>query len=472
MRAGPLVVVGDTLLDVDVEGAAERLAPDAPVPVVDVEADRLRAGGAGLAAKLAAGGTRDVVLVTALAGDGDGGTLLGLLDGVEVLRLPLAGSTVRKTRVRSHGRPLVRIDRGDGRLEAAAPLGDAVFDLLEAAGAVLVSDYGRGVAAHPALRAALVELSSDVPLVWDPHPKGAGPVPGARLITPSRAEARAFVARAGTSGCEMPSDGRESGPQEYARAAADAAALRSRWSAQGVSVTLGEQGAVLATGDLPTALIPAVPVPGCPDTCGAGDRFSAAAASALADGATPSEAVQQAVRLASAYVAGGRLEEDEDAVPRDPWETVEAVRRAGGTVVATGGCFDLLHPGHVGLLRQAARLGDLLVVCLNSDASVRALKGPGRPVMGQQDRARVLAALGCVGAVLIFEEETPMTLLEQLRPHLWVKGGDHTVLPEAPLVRHLGGEVLVLPYLEGCSTTRLVRRILVGQSSPAEGGTG
>ena len=135
-------------------------------------------------------------------------------------------------------------------------------------------------------------------------------------------------------------------------------------------------------------------------------------------------------------------------------------RLQGGTVVATGGCFDLLHPGHVSLLHQAARLGDLLVVCLNSDASVRALKGPGRPVMGQADRARVLSALGCVDAVMVFDEETPTALLERLRPDLWVKGGDYgpLELPEASQVRGHGGPGLLLPYLEGRSTTRLVQR--------------
>lgn len=474
MRAGPLVVVGDVLLDVDVEGSAERLAPDAPVPVVDVADERMRAGGAGLAAVLAAAaGARDVVVVTALARDPDAGTLLGLLDSVEVVRLPLTGTTVRKTRIRSHGHPLVRVDHGDGRLDAATPLGDAVFELLGAAGAVLVSDYGRGVAAHPALRAALVELPAGTPVVWDPHPRGAAPVPGTGLATPNRAEARAFATRAVAGPRAEPAadDGAVRGADAYARAAGDADLLREHWDVSGVAVTLGEQGALLSADGQPAVLVPAPPAPGRPDTCGAGDRFSAAAAEALADGATLPEAVQAAVRQASHYVAGGS---PSSAAPgpndADPWEVIAAVRRAGGTVVATGGCFDLLHPGHVGLLRQAARLGDHLVVCLNSDASVRALKGPERPVMDQHDRARVLTALDCVGTVLIFDEETPTALLERLRPDLWVKGGDYKALPEAPLVRHLGGEVLLLPYLEGCSTTRLVRRVVDGHSLPVRNG--
>ncbi|WP_344455371.1 D-glycero-beta-D-manno-heptose 1-phosphate adenylyltransferase, partial [Actinocorallia aurantiaca] len=190
------------------------------------------------------------------------------------------------------------------------------------------------------------------------------------------------------------------------------------------------------------------------------DCFGAAAAVSLAEGALLSEAVEQGVHHASVFVTGAPARRGSGPAD-DPWGLVRRTRLQGGTVVATGGCFDLLHPGHISLLHQAARLGDLLVVCLNSDASVRALKGPGRPVMNQRDRTEVLAALGCVDAVVVFEEETPMALLDRLRPDLWVKGGDYgpLELPEAPLVRRHGGQVLLLPYLEGRSTTRLVRRV-------------
>ncbi|MEO3783990.1 PfkB family carbohydrate kinase [Actinocorallia sp. B10E7] len=455
MRAGPLVVVGDTLLDVDLQGTSERLAPNAPVPVVDLAAERPRPGGAGLAAGQAArlASAREVVLVTALADtdDPDALTLLDLLEGqgVRVVRLALTGRTVRKTRLMTYGRPLVRVDRGDGRLHGRTGLPDAAAEAVREAGAVLVSDYGRGVAAHPVLRALLEVLPAEAPVVWDPHPRGAVPVRGARLVTPNRQEARVLAATAPTAR-----------PGGYAQAATDAAALRSRWRAAGVGVTLGEHGVLLSTGDQPPVLVPAPHVPGQPDTCGAGDCFAAAAAVSLAEGALLTEAVEQGVHHASVFVTGAPAGRRENVPADDPWELVRRARLQGGTVVATGGCFDLLHPGHISLLHQAARLGDLLVVCLNSDASVRALKGPGRPVMGQRDRIRVLSALGCVDAVMAFDEETPMALLERLRPDLWVKGGDYgpMELPEAPLVRRHGGQVLLLPYLEGRSTTHLVRR--------------
>ncbi|WP_107248067.1 D-glycero-beta-D-manno-heptose 1-phosphate adenylyltransferase, partial [Carbonactinospora thermoautotrophica] len=143
----------------------------------------------------------------------------------------------------------------------------------------------------------------------------------------------------------------------------------------------------------------------------------------------------------------------------DPFEVVSRVRAAGGTVVATGGCFDLLHAGHVSTLRAARALGDCLVVCLNSDESVRRLKGPGRPFVPQEDRAKVLQALECVDAVLVFDEDTPEAALDRLRPDVWAKGGDYAdaTLPEAALLARWGGQVVVLPYVDGRSTTNLAR---------------
>jgi rfaE bifunctional protein nucleotidyltransferase chain/domain len=149
---------------------------------------------------------------------------------------------------------------------------------------------------------------------------------------------------------------------------------------------------------------------------------------------------------------------DDRAPEADAASLARRVRASGGTVVATGGCFDLLHAGHVSTLVAARSLGDCLIVCLNSDASVRRLKGPGRPVVAQADRAAVLAALACVDGVAVFDEQTPEAILRTLRPHLWVKGGDYAGvrLPEADVLAEWGGRAYLLPYLDGHSTTRLI----------------
>ncbi len=189
------MVVGDALLDRDVSGRVERLCPDAPVPVVDETGRASRPGGAALAAALAAAdGARDVVLVAGLGADGPGRELAGLLAeaGVGLVDLGLAGPTPEKIRVRAEGRSLLRLDRHCGAPPGVGPAGDAAQSVLRSASAVLVADYGMGVAAEPSVRAALTALDRRVPVVWDPHPRGAEPVPECRLVTPNRAEARTF----------------------------------------------------------------------------------------------------------------------------------------------------------------------------------------------------------------------------------------------------------------------------------------
>jgi D-beta-D-heptose 7-phosphate kinase/D-beta-D-heptose 1-phosphate adenosyltransferase len=454
----PLVVVGDALLDIDIDGSAGRLCPEAPVPVVDIGREWLRPGGAGLAALLAARSASDVVLLSAFGEDGAGRRLAELLGReADVVALPLDGTTVCKTRVRASGQSLLRLDSGDGR-PAHGALPARAEQVLRGAGGVLVADYGRGMAEHPGLRKILTEIAPRVPVVWDPHPRGPAPVPGARLLTPNESEAAGFAPD-------------RDDPEELARD------LREHWSADGVAVTIGSRGAVLADADGTRT----VPISGTstlvgharPDTCGAGDRFATAAAAALLDGADLIGAVTEAVDAAARFVAAGgaaalSLADSPGTSPgrpdgrtraeRNAFEVAARVRRNGGRLVATGGCFDLLHPGHVTLLRQARALGDALVVCLNSDESVRALKGETRPIVSAPDRARLLTELESVDAVVVFDETSPAALLDRLRPHVWVKGGDYAGadLPEADVVHRHGGEVVLIPMVGGYSTTRLV----------------
>ncbi|TDD04946.1 bifunctional heptose 7-phosphate kinase/heptose 1-phosphate adenyltransferase [Nonomuraea deserti] len=441
---GPLVVIGDSLLDVDVEGDAERLCPDAPVPVVDVAAEQARPGGAGLAALLAARDGADVVLITAMGDDPDGHRLCGLLsEELDLVRLPLRGGTVRKTRIRSKGQTLVRLDTGDGAARYA-PSEEAAQAILQA-GAVLVSDYGRGVARMA--RGLLRDVA--VPVVWDPHPRGERPMPGCALVTPSEAEARLLCP-----------DGYH-GPDQAARC------LVRAMQARAVAVTTGERGAALAVEGGPlTAVPPPVRAAG-QDACGAGDRFAAAAALALRDGTDVQDAVTIGVGEASRFVERGGAatvkvrEQRLGDRPRTALEVAELTRAQGGRLIATGGCFDLLHAGHVSLLRRARALGDALVVCVNSDDSVRRLKGPPRPIVDARDRVEVLRALSCVDAVLVFEEDTPAAAIERLRPDVWVKGGDYAgeVLPECEVLGRLGAETVVLSTLPGRSTTNLIKEI-------------
>jgi D-beta-D-heptose 7-phosphate kinase/D-beta-D-heptose 1-phosphate adenosyltransferase len=444
-----VVVIGDTLLDRDLAGTADRLCPDGSGPVVEVDRDDSRPGGAGLATVLAARDGHEVTLVTALVGDGPGRELRQVLGTVaRLVTVPAEGSTPQKVRVRVGGQSVLRLDRGGpGTPAGTFPASAGLAEAIDAADAVLVADYGRGVTGLPGVRAALERGVTRCPVVWDPHPGGAAPVAGVQLVTPNAAEARLFFPSVVGAG--------------LAAVAARASALVSDWSAGAVAVTLGEQGALLSYGTGPPFLAPAVRCWGA-DPCGAGDRFALTAAVRLGQGDVASEAVLAAVAEAAAFVSGGGVGSLHGQAPgppaRDALAVIERVRAAGGTVVATGGCFDLLHAGHVGLLRAARGLGDCLVVCVNSDESVRRLKGAGRPVVSAADRIQVLEALECVDAVIAFDEDTPIGLLRRLRPDIWAKGGDYALadLPESAVVHSWGGQAVVLPYLPGRSTTGLL----------------
>lgn len=456
MAAAPIVVVGDVMLDIDLVGKSVRQSPEAPVPVLHDLAERRRPGGAALAALLAARGTRPVVLIAPFADDVAAQDIRELLgDQVEVVVLPWGGTTPVKTRLRAGDHPVARLDRG-GLSGPILDVPERAADALADAIAVLVSDYGVGATADPRVRALVAAATDRVPVVWDPHPRGAAAVAGTAVVIPNERELFGFLERdAATS---------------LAGVHRAAAALREVWDVQAVCVTLGSRGALLSADGVgvdaeEVRALEGTPVIGS-DTCGAGDSFAAALVNALADGAATDVAVTHAVAAAGRFVAAGGAATFD---PRRPAPSVPeagldarlaAVRQAGGVVVATGGCFDLLHAGHVATLDAARALGDFLVVCLNSDDSVRRLKGPQRPLQTAAERSLVLSAMQSVDAVAVFTEDTPVELLRRIRPDVWAKGGDYSgkTLPESAVLSEWGGRVVTMPYVAGISTTGIVAR--------------
>ncbi|KQQ90197.1 PfkB family carbohydrate kinase [Arthrobacter sp. Leaf137] len=476
-----IVVVGDVMLDVDLSGEATRLSPDAPVPVVDVSEIRSRAGGAGLVARMLAGEGWPVTLVTVFGDDDAGRQLRGHLAGVRLVSGSSGHPTPVKTRVRAGSHAVVRFDQGCGRPPVPA-MSPAMLRAVAEAGAIIVADYGRGVAASPELRRLLNRRTAEVPVIWDPHPSGPEPVPGVAVVTPNLAEAtKAAAAYASTA----PGDGAPGDP-----AAVVGRILLERWQSTAVLVTKGSEGAVLLQRDSVSPLDVPAPRVEAGDPCGAGDRLVAGLAVHLLAGSALPEAAELAVNDAADFLGAGgvsalpdrstdhggprdgggdasastgtSVERPADGPaplrrPTEPLLLARAVRGNGGTVVATGGCFDLLHAGHVRSLAAARELGDCLIVCLNSDSSVRRLKGQERPIIGQQDRAELLLAMECVDAVMVFDEDTPEAALDRLRPDIWVKGGDYkgSRLPEAELVESWGGRCVTVPYHPARSTTGL-----------------
>jgi D-beta-D-heptose 7-phosphate kinase / D-beta-D-heptose 1-phosphate adenosyltransferase len=440
-----VVVVGDVLLDRDIDGDVHRVAPDAPVPVVEVGKVSERAGGAGLAAtQLANRPDVEVRLVTALADDEPAKRLSALLtDRLAVTQIATAPGTRCKTRIRSSGQSVLRMDTEAPAVITEEPDLAMLEAELEDADAVLVSDYAGGITMHPGIRSVLRRWASQRAMVWDPHPRGGTPVPGLTLVTPNTAEARTLC----SNPCE-PLD-------ELAER------LRDQWQAWAVAVTDGARGVFTANGG--PALFTPSPFEHHGDACGAGDRFAATVAARLGAGAVVRSAIQEAVDDTAAWLdAGGVSATPQNGVPRlrelDAGDLIRRVHAAGGTVVATGGCFDVLHAGHIACLQAARQLGDVLVVLVNSDASVQRLKGAGRPVNPIADRCRVLRSLRAVDAIAVFGGDDPCELLTQLRPDVWVKGGDYTPeqLPEARVVKSWGGRVVVVPYLDGRSTSAIL----------------
>ncbi|MGH3615109.1 MAG: D-glycero-beta-D-manno-heptose 1-phosphate adenylyltransferase [Pseudonocardia sp.] len=477
-RRPRIVVVGDALLDGWLSGVANRVGRDAPVPVVEVASASMAPGGAAnVAANLAALGV-DVELVAVFGDDADGLALRGALHehGVRMQGcvIELGRRTPAKHRLVAAGQPVARYDtalQGALRRCTDLALADALTQACMTADAVLVADYGLGVLGAR-LRRRLARLRSRIPLlVVDAHDLAPWAPLAPDAVTPSLAEAAALVGR------PMPVLDRVSwGVGCHGE-------LVSTAGGADVLLTLDADGALL----LPTQGPPvrrgaARPAPES-SACGAGDTFVAAWTAATCTGAPPEQALAFAQAAADVVVdrpgtvvcstaaVTARLAAADRGTVLDRRDLLAALgehRRVGHRIVFTNGCFDVLHRGHVAYLRQARELGDVLVVALNGDASVTRLKGPERPVNPLEDRAGVVGAIDAVDLVTGFDEDTPVDLLELVRPDVYAKGGDYTpqMLPETPVVERLGGQVRVLSYLSDHSTTAIVARIR-GSATPS-----
>ncbi|MDN3309396.1 D-glycero-beta-D-manno-heptose 1-phosphate adenylyltransferase [Microbacterium oryzae] len=468
-RAPRVVVIGDYLLDGWWSGDISRLAREAPAPVVDV-VERVHApgGAANTAMNLAALGAR-VEAVGVVGEDEAGRSLRAALSeaGVDITRLrPVAETrTTTKVRVMSGDQLMLRIDEtheGGWPQHAIEGLVADALAATDGADAQLICDYGSTLLSD-AVVAALGAGSRPALRVVDAHDlarwRGLEP----DLVTPNAGETERVLGAPLGAGEERPE-----------RVAAHAADILAASGAHAAVVTLDRTGTVLLQPGHPPLRTHAHPTPE-KQASGAGDVFVAALTVAAAAGLPVTSAcalAQQAADVAVRKPGTCVCSLDELAAwagrPSDAALTadqlaaeIERHRAAGERIVFTNGCFDVLHRGHTSYLRQAKRLGDVLVVAVNGDDSVRRLKGPDRPVNGSSDRANVLAALECVDYVTVFDEDTPSALIRRLRPDVYAKGGDYTpeMLAETAEVRAVGGEVAILDYVSDHSTTEILGRI-------------
>ena len=460
-----ILVAGDVMLDEYWLGAATRISPEAPAPVVRVESRDYRPGGAANVASNLAGLGAGVLLLGIVGRDGEAEALDGAMQGSGVSSEWLRSDTrptIRKLRVLSRNQQVIRLDRESPfSADDAARLAARYAELLNGCSAVVLSDYAKGSLADAG---ALIKAAraAGVPVVVDPKSADFGTYRGATLLTPNRAE---FEAALG---------GSEESPEEMAERAQRAC---SRLEIGCMVITLGEQGLVAAPAAGPPRHIPAR-TREVYDVTGAGDTVVAVLAAGIAAGANLEDSAHLAnaaagvvVRRVGVAPIGLRDLAEELGETESPESSIigagEAVaigrrlRGEGRTLVMTNGCFDLLHAGHTACLAEARALGDRLMVAVNDDESVRRLKGDSRPVVPLAGRMAVLAALGSVDWVVPFGEDTPAALIERVGPRVLAKGGDYR--PEdvagGDAVERSGGRVVILPYHEGVSTSRLLQRI-------------
>ena len=460
-----VLVVGDVMLDRYIQGRADRVSQEAPVPVVQVEGSDERLGGAAnVARNIASLGAR-CTLVGAVGDDASGHAVRQLLAeaGIRADLVVLPGwRTTLKERVVSKHKQLLRMDFEDALPAAAAlEVAERAADHFGETDALILEDYDKGALADPPSVIANARLHG-VPVVADPKFKPFAAYRGVDVLKPNRREFEEAVGR---------------WPAEN-KLAAVGARLAHENGIGAIALTRGEHGLTLLDADGERLHQPSVAVD-VYDSTGAGDTVAATLAICAALGWSHADSAAAAnvagglvcAKFGTATVALAELnraiadhaKRTSAAEPLPSNQLASAVanaRRHGERIVFTNGCFDILHAGHVGYLNEARELGDRLIVAVNDDQSARRLKGSGRPVNSLDRRVRVLEGLSAVDWVVPFSEDTPEALLAEIRPDVLVKGGDyapHEVVG-ANFVRGYGGDVRVLSLVEGCSTTRLLER--------------
>jgi D-beta-D-heptose 7-phosphate kinase / D-beta-D-heptose 1-phosphate adenosyltransferase len=467
-----VAVIGDVMIDRYLTGRVDRISPEAPIPVLLHSNDRAVAGGAAnLAVNIVALGC-EVRLVGAVGDDQDAVDLKRILaeTGASTGYLVVDGSrpTTSKTRVVSGRQQFFRIDREfPGRLaqEVEQAIVEAARAAIAEADIVVLSDYAKGIFSDHVLTQVIRSAkTAGKPVLVDPKRRTFEAYRGADIIKPNATELSAATGKPCSSDAEI-------------EAAAEA--LVGQFDGT-LLVTRAQAGMSLVRRGLPVKHIKSS-VLEVADVSGAGDTALAALAVSIAEGFTLDDAafisnVSAGVavsKLGTAIVARSELNAAIARAVSPPYhpgslttklaaaEMAAAWRRMGERVVFTNGCFDLIHAGHIELLSFAAREGDRLIVGLNSDVSVRTLKGPTRPIQTEADRARIVGALRAVDLVVLFDELTPLSLIDAVSPDVLVKGADYTEsqVVGGDLVKSRGGRIALFPLVEGRSSTKIVERM-------------
>jgi D-beta-D-heptose 7-phosphate kinase/D-beta-D-heptose 1-phosphate adenosyltransferase len=471
-----ILVVGDFMLDVYIFGDATRISPEAPVQVVEVKRKESRLGGAGNVINNLLTLNCQVDVASVVGDDDDGQFLLRRLveRGVHQHGVfsQVGRVTSRKTRVLASNQQIVRIDQ-ETRAEISTESEDRILSYLQdsvsSLDVIFLSDYQKGVMTDRLLKEVIaIGRKANVPVLVDPKGDDYSKYKGATLLTPNRKEAQMAAGLSIKDEASLLVAGRK---------------LRTDLELEALVLTRSEEGMTVFSAEgeihLPTVAREVYDVSGAGDTVlslfglGMAQKLPVGCSAGLANlaaGVVVGKVGTSTVSAQEILSAIGSQQHETDqkiyAVPLLK-SILAGERQKRKTVVFTNGCFDLLHVGHVKYLQAARQLGDLLVLGLNSDDSIQRLKGPNRPLIGEEERAHILAALDCIDYVVVFDEDTPLEVITELRPDILVKGGDYT--PEGVVGRELvesyGGRVELINFVDGKSTTNIINKILESYQS-------
>ncbi|MGA3050999.1 MAG: D-glycero-beta-D-manno-heptose-7-phosphate kinase [Chitinispirillaceae bacterium] len=459
----PILVIGDCMLDRYYFGSVGRISPEAPVPVVKIAETRDTLGGAGNVANNCAHLGAAVTLIGALGNDEYGAVFKRLCGRNHIALAPIAsgGGTIAKTRVIGGHQQIVRLDFEEEAPALARGVAATVrkksLECLKSAGAVVLSDYGKGICSAEVCAEIIREARRRaIPVIVDPKGSSWDKYRGASVVTPNVQELGESV------GATV--------PNEDAAIATYAGKIRRRFSLEALLVTRSEKGMTLvekkSVSHVPTQAREVF------DVSGAGDTVVATLAAGLANGYSLGESVAIANKAAGIVVAKigtvpvelvelrAEIDKNYNAKLLSLLELVRRCadeRKRGRTVVFTNGCFDILHRGHVHLFREAKKYGDILVVALNSDRSIATVRGPDFPLNPESDRAHLIAAIDGVDYITLFDAPTPLNLLRRIRPDVIVKGGNYR--EQEVVGKEYARKTVIIPQLKGYSTKEIIRKI-------------
>ena len=473
LRKGRVLCIGDVMLDRFVYGNVERISPEAPIPVFHILSDAVMLGGAGNVARNIAGLGGKTRFISVIGNDQAGRNLTNQIGKLENLDARLITDTSRKTSIKTRyiasGQQMMRADE-----ETVSPIGDDIKRMvldsaltgIENFSALVLADYGKGVLCS-GTAGELIQMArlKKIPVIVAPQGSNYDNYMGATLVTPNRKELGDATG--------LPTSNTE-------EIVAAAARLARKSGIDAVLATRSHDGMTLVqnTHNYKHFQAEAKEIF---DVSGAGDTVVACIATAISAGVSMENAVVLANTAAGIVVgkvgtAVAYMEDLTNALQQRGYsanqtkigdlpfalDRVKFWRNQGYTVGFTNGCFDLVHPGHIAVLRQAKAACDKLIVGLNSDTSTKRLKGNDRPIQEENARAAILAALEYVDLVVVFEEDTPTVQIDALRPEVYVKGSDYDIdqIPEAKLVENYGGKIVLAEFADGYSTTETIQKII------------